>query len=182
MVGIIVVFPKAEDAKNIRNILVRNGYQVSAVCTSGAQVLTVTDHLADGIVVCGYKLTDMMYTQLKEYLPAGFDMLLIASEHALSQFPDGEIIRLSLPLKVHDIKDTLDMMTENILRRRKKAKLKPKVRSEEEKKLIQEAKELLMSRSNMSEEEAHRYMQKCSMDSGTNLTETAEMIFTLMKY
>ena len=34
----------------------------------------------------------------------------------------------------------------------------------------------------MSEEEAHRYMQKCSMDSGNNMVETAKMIFALMKY
>ena len=32
----------------------------------------------------------------------------------------------------------------------------------------------------MSEEEAHRYLQKTSMDSGTNLVETAEMLLALM--
>ena len=29
----------------------------------------------------------------------------------------------------------------------------------------------------MSEEEAHRYMQKCSMDSGNNMVETAKNDF-----
>ena len=43
-------------------------------------------------------------------------------------------------------------------------------------------KKLLMERNHMSEEEAHRYMQKCSMDSGNNMVETAKMIFALMKY
>ena len=33
----------------------------------------------------------------------------------------------------------------------------------------------------MSEEEAHRYLQKTSMDSGTNLVETAEMLFALLR-
>jgi response regulator NasT len=33
----------------------------------------------------------------------------------------------------------------------------------------------------MTEEEAHKYLQKTSMDSGTNLVETAEMIFALMR-
>lgn len=37
-----------------------------------------------------------------------------------------------------------------------------------------------MERNHMTEEEAHRYIQKCSMDTGTNLVETAEMITTLM--
>ena len=31
----------------------------------------------------------------------------------------------------------------------------------------------------MTEAEAHRYLQKCSMDNGTNLVETAEMVLTL---
>ena len=37
MAGVIVVFPKADDVKSIRNLLTRNGYEVSAACTSGAQ-------------------------------------------------------------------------------------------------------------------------------------------------
>ena len=50
MVNIIVVFPKLEDAKNIRNLLARNGYSVIGVCCTGAQVLQITDNLEDGIV------------------------------------------------------------------------------------------------------------------------------------
>lgn len=37
-----------------------------------------------------------------------------------------------------------------------------------------------MERNNMSEDEAHRYLQKSSMDSGTNLMETAQMILTIL--
>jgi response regulator NasT len=37
-----------------------------------------------------------------------------------------------------------------------------------------------MERSRMSEEEAHRYLQKSSMDSGTNMLETAQMVLTIM--
>ena len=63
---------------------------------------------------------------------------------------------------------------------RKKRRMEPKVRSEEEKRMLQDAKELLMVRNNMSEEEAHRYIQKRSMDNGTGLIETAQMILSLM--
>lgn len=38
-----------------------------------------------------------------------------------------------------------------------------------------------MNRNHMTEEEAHRYIQKCSMDSGTNMAETAQMVLTMMK-
>ena len=53
-------------------------------------------------------------------------------------------------------------------------------RSSEERRLIDEAKALLMERNNMTESEAHRYIQKCSMDSGTNLVETAQMVISLI--
>ena len=53
-------------------------------------------------------------------------------------------------------------------------------RNDAEKKLVDQAKALLMERNNMSEDEAHRYLQKSSMDSGTNLMETAQMILTIL--
>ena len=40
MTNIIVVFPKIENAKSIRNVLVRNGFSVTAACTTGAQALS----------------------------------------------------------------------------------------------------------------------------------------------
>lgn len=52
MTNVIVAFPKPEDAKSIRNILVKNGFPVVAVCTSGAQTLQYADDLHNGVVVC----------------------------------------------------------------------------------------------------------------------------------
>jgi response regulator NasT len=72
------------------------------------------------------------------------------------------------------------MMVEGIERRRRKAKLKPKTRSTQEENDIKAAKSLLMERNHMTEEEAHRYLQKCSMDSGTNIVETAQMVLAMM--
>lgn len=58
--------------------------------------------------------------------------------------------------------------------------MKPLERSREEQELIKQAKELLMDRNHMTEADAHRYLQKCSMDSGTNMVETAQMIMSLI--
>ena len=66
-----------------------------------------------------------------------------------------------------------------IRRRRKRKKERPQ-RDPKQQKLIKDAKELLMARNNMTEEEAHRYLQKCSMDSGNNIVETAEMVLSIM--
>lgn len=182
MIQIVVAFPKLENAKHIRSLLMRSGYEVAGVCTSGAQALQFADRLGEGVVVCGYKLTDMIYQEVYECLPPGFQMLLVASEGLLGECGQKEIVCLSLPLRVGDLVNTLEMMIGTMARRRRREKSKPKERSEEEKKVILKAKQLLMERNHMTEEEAHRYMQKCSMDSGNSLVETAKMVFSLMKY
>ena len=68
------------------------------------------------------------------------------------------------------------MMFDVMRPRKKPIRPQPKRRSENEQKVIDDAKALLMERNNLSEEEAHKYIQKLSMDSGNNLVETAEMI------
>lgn len=181
MTNIIVLFPKEGDARNIRNLLVRHGFSVAAVCTSGSQALSYANSLSDGVVVCGYKYQDMLYTQLKECLPPHFEMLLVASERVFGECAGSKVMCVSMPLKVQDLINTLEMMCAHMARRKRKVRSKPKARSEEEQKTIQEAKELLMERNHMTEEEAHRYIQKCSMDSGTNLVETAEMVLSMMR-
>ena len=56
MNSIIVVLPKPKDGKSIRNLLSRHGYDVTAVCTQGSQVLNYIDMMNDGIIISGYKL------------------------------------------------------------------------------------------------------------------------------
>lgn len=180
MINIIIALPKIDDARGIRSILLKNGFNVTGVCTAGAQVLSQIDGWNDGIIICGYKLNDMMYSELHDCLPEGFDMLLTASQRAMNDCLDNDIVCLSMPFKVHDLVDTVSMMAHTIIRRRKKEKQKPKERNAEETALIKEAKELLMFRNNMTEEEAYRYIQKCSMDSGTNMVETAQMVLTML--
>lgn len=180
MTNVIVAFSKIEDAKSIKNILMRNGFQVVALCTSGAQALNHADSLNGGIIVCGYRFEDMLYQELLDCLPDSFQMLLLASPNRWSGNPPSELMYLPMPLKVHDLIHTLEMIVETQHRRRQKLKQMKKQRSEEEKMVIGQAKELLMERNNMSEAEAHRYIQKCSMDSGTNLIETAQMVLSLI--
>lgn len=181
MINIVVAFPKIENAKSIKSILVRGGFSVNGVCTSGSHVLQYTNELDDGIVVCGSQLHDMRYEELLQYLPPHFEMLLVASQNVCNQREASDIMTLAMPLKVHELLHTVEMMEYTISRRKRKRKAVPKQRSSEEKELIRQAKELLMSRNGLTEDEAHHYMQKCSMDSGTGLTETAQMLLSMMQ-
>ena len=61
MTSVVVVFPKIEDAKGIKNLLVRRGFSVNAACTTGAQAISQMEDLGSGVVISAYKLADMMY-------------------------------------------------------------------------------------------------------------------------
>lgn len=182
MASIVVVFPKIEDAKSIKNLLVRSGFTVNGVCSTGNKALEMVDGLASGVVISAYKLPDMLFSQLAANLPPGFELLLMASQGNIQNAGlSSGMMAVSMPLKVNDLINTVDMICTNIDRRRRKAKLVPRERNPEEQALIQKAKELLMDRNHMTEEDAHRYIQKCSMDSGTNMVEAAHMILDLMQ-
>ena len=178
MTGIIIAFPNAEDGRRIQNILIRHGFEAASVCTNASQVFDAVSQMEAGLVICGYRLKDMHCTQLRECLPKGFEMLLIASAAAVSPCSLG-FMALTLPLKTYDLVNTVQMMTSQIVRAGKKKRPR-RVRSEQERKIIGDAKQLLMERNHLSEEEAHRYLQKQSMDMGRSMLETAQMILTLM--
>lgn len=176
LVNIIVLFPKQEIARNIRNLLVRSGFNVIAVCVTGAQVIQRIEEADDGLVICGYRYADMIYSELREYLPKDIHMLLLASQIYLEDCTYEYVSCLPMPLKAHDLVSKVRDIIEQISNEQKKKKRRPKQRTREEQKLIEEVKALLMENNRITEEEAHCYLQQRSMNSGVGLIEMAKMI------
>ena len=166
--SIVIALPKIDDAKKIRTILNRHGFSVAAVCSTASTALASMSELDGGILICGYKLTDRYYRDVLEDIPSYFEMLLLASGRVIAEAPTS-VLTVEMPMKVSDLVNTVDMMLSQIERRLKK-----------EQNYISNAKFLLMERNHLSEEDAYRYIQKCSMDSGTNMVETAQMVLMLL--
>ncbi len=181
MANIIVVFPHLRDAENIRNLLVRNGRSVIAVCTSGASVIQTIDGMEDtyGIVISGYRYQDMTYSDLLAELPDTYRMIVMAAGGYLERIYEYNVVKVAMPVRVYELLTTVDTVDMTLSRLKKKRRQKPRERDPEEKAVIEYAKSVLMENRNMSEEEAHRYIQKTSMSSGTNMIETAHMIIDL---
>lgn len=180
MSNIVVAFPNQDNATNIKNLLSRSGYTVAAVCTTGAAAINAMEIFDDGILICGYKFHDMLFSEIRDFLPKNFDMLLVASQEKWEDCSNNDIVCVAMPLKINDFINTVEMMGQAIYRRRKRQKTQPKIRSDIEIKTIDEAKKVLIEKNNMTEPEAHRYIQKTSMDSGNTLLETARMVLDIM--
>ena len=179
MAGSIVVFPKNEDSKAIRTLLVHNGYDTVFHCSTGAKAITLADSLGEGVIISGFRMPDMPYTDILDYVEGRFEMLLVASRQKLLEDERG-VAMVEMPIKVRDFLNSVEMMQNNIYAKFSRKKKSPPKRTKEEQSIVDEAKAVLMEKNNMSENEAHRYVQKSAMDSGRTMVETAESILKIM--
>ena len=177
MSSILVANSNADNAKKIAAVLRSGGLNVSSVCTTGAQVIDFTNrHYQGGVVVCSEKLTDMPALNLPRVAGSGYDFLFIVKS-PLSNLSDSlSYISLLVPLNRMALISTVNMFLN--LSDYSSLNVKKKIASGnlDEKQMIETAKNLLIERNNFSESQAHRFIQKKSMDTGKKMIETALII------
>ena len=74
----------------MKNVLIKNGFDVSAVCVTGAQAIQAVERLEAGVVVCGIRFADMIYYELKDCIPDTIEMVVIASNAQRQQYADEQ--------------------------------------------------------------------------------------------
>lgn len=178
MGSIIVAMPRWEDAKKIGDMLKSRGMQSVEICTTGSGILAKAHQLDRGVVVCTRKFRDMYCSEILENLPASFQMLLLVSEDLKEECP-ANVAMVFLPFRISDLMVAAEKLLAKSCQIVGQKSRRQKQRSREEQACIDQAKRLLMERKQMTEPEAFRYLQKCSMDSCTSLVETAQMVLLL---
>jgi len=177
MGSILIAMSRLEDANKIAGLLKGQGFPFDIiVCDTGAEILRIANDRDSGVVICGKSLKDMSYAELGGMLPVYFGVVVLTKDASLDIVGET-MVKLQMPFKVSDLINTIDMQTQTYIGVRRKKK--PPARNEEDKKLVDRAKYLLMDRNGLSEEEAFRYIQKNSMDYGRKMVESAQMILTL---
>jgi len=179
MGSILIVMPKSDDAYHISDMLSRRGQMMDVeVCQTAADVLRISHDRDYGVVICTKQLRDMSYMELAGYLPEYFGVIVLTKDPELDTYEDN-IIKLIMPFKPSELLSTIEMVTSVFVRRIRKKGNIPIKRSNAERQIIEDAKRLLMERNAMSEPEAFRYIQKCSMDTGRTMVESAQMILVI---
>ena len=180
MASVLISMSNAETAKKIASIIKRSGMLLDInICDTGAEILRIANDRDFGVVICERILRDMNYREIIELMPAFFGTIVLTKDASLEVI-NSNMVKLILPFRALDLINTVDMITENFYRSLKK-KNEPIRRSNEEKRIVDQAKHMLMDRNGLSEEEAFRYIQKSSMEQGRKMSETAQMILTLYK-
>lgn len=182
MGSIIIAFPvsRGKISLKIRDALLSAGFEDVTIVTNASEALKEMSPRKCGVIVSCMQLPDMYYRDLIGYLQECFSLVLLDTEYNVGSLRESGVIALTLPVSVHDLVSTVRMLDaaseqklKNMFRNRKKT------RSEADKKMIGEAKLLLMERNHMTEPESYRFIQKTSMDTGRTMLETAQMILLL---
>jgi len=168
---IIVGFPADNARQSVSSLLEQNGFRVSASCRTGAETIRTVKQMDGGIVICGWKFNDMMVDELAEALESvKVQILVIAKPAQLNMCEYKDLFRLHAPInsvQLITIVDMLDQIDSRNVRAAKK-------RTSGDKEIINKAKERIMEQLLMEEPDAHRFLQKRSMDTGKSLLEVAK--------
>ena len=170
---IVIAMAKNGDAIRLKDII-QSGRILEEViiCQDGSDVLRVAREQDVNLVICTSRLSDMRYEELASYLKSTEKMLLLTREPTMITMSDN-IRTLQIPFKSSDFLATIKSLIPTRYYERAKGSKK---RSLEDQMLIDSAKQLIMERERLSEPEAHRYMQKISMDTGLDLVQIARQL------
>lgn len=170
---IVVTFSNENNRSRIAELLEVSNHPPRKLCRSGKEAIRSIREMGNGIVICGYKLTDMTADDLAYDLGETGLVLVVAPPTMLDMCENISLCKLPTPIKRADFVSTVEMLIELLSQ---KAPLQKINRSDEEKEIIQQAKLILMEKCFMTEPEAHRFIQKKSMDTGFKLISTARII------
>ena len=175
MQKVIVAFEHESTAASICEALESGGVAECVSCRSAAEVRRLVNKQGISVIVCGFKFPDGSGEDLYYDLPQHCVMLMIAAQNRLEMCEAEGIFRLPAPVSRGDLLASVRMLLQ--FARRRVSRYPVHVhRSEEDKQLVEQAKAVLMDRHGMTEEEAHRFLQKESMDHGAKLAETARIV------
>ena len=169
--GVIIACKDSAMCDKLAHTLAASGIDVLGTATKGASALQkAARYYGDrGVLLCSYSMSDMTASELYRIMPDGFEMVVLLSARQRAIFDGGGMLCLDIPINRGDLINTIRMLTET----QKPLPAKPEKRSESDREIISRAKALLMERNNMSEPDAHRFLQKQSMNSGHSLVDIA---------
>ena len=171
---IVLAFSKDETAGKIKMMLDGSGYDVFTVCHSKAELLRNVADMDEVLIIMGYKLPDGTVDDVYDDLMEGQKLMSIVKAEKQSSIYNQDIFVVTLPLNRQLLINSVETFVGIIERRKHRAKRTP-----EEEKIIRDAKAYLMETHRMSEEQAHRFIQKRSMDMGAKFIDTARMILNI---
>lgn len=179
METVIVAFENASTGQRFGDLLESSGAANCVLCRSGDQVRRLVSKQQVYCVVCSPHLPDGPAEWLCEDLPPSCSLLLVGPQHILDTCDNRDVYKLPTPIRKDEALSTVRLLLQ--FGHRVEKILRPR-RSGTDQALIDRAKQLMMERKGLSEEEAHHALQRRSMDAGARLSQTARQVIAELQH
>ena len=172
---VIVAFENPALCRRFSDLLESTGTARCLTYRSGDQVRRLLSKQTAYCAICSPHLTDGPAEWLCEDLPPVCSLLLVGPQHMLDACGNQDVFKLPTPIRKEEALNTVRMLLQ--FGRRMERYLRPR-RSGADQELVDRAKALIIERKGLSEEEAHRLLQRRSMDSQTRMSQTARLVIS----
>lgn len=171
MERVVLAFAKEETALKVKKMLDGSGYEILTICYSVSEIARLTSSGEEFLLIMSYKLRDGTLDDVLNDLPRMYQIMVLIKAEYCEYIQNSSVFVVPLPIHRSELLQSVEMLAGSIALRRKK-----RGRSEDEQKIIKAAKLKLMDEHGMTEDSAHRFIQKRSMDTGAKFVDTARMI------
>jgi response regulator NasT len=173
MVRTVVAFNKEETLESVSLILENAGIPVRYRCRTGPEAIRAVKKMGGGVVICYYKLLDMTADRIAYELTGLADCLVAAKPALLDLCENTSLFKIPMPIRTGEFIGSVNVLLQLDQKRSRSEYTR---RSEEDELLIIRAKQLLMIKKNMTEPQAHKFLQQKSMETSSKMTNTAKHI------
>lgn len=169
MAKIIVAFGEERQRAQIAGALEESGIGVFRRCATGGEALRTLNVCHDGVVICGARLPDRTADELAADMGEAALMLVVGKPDRLAFCERRELFRLPAPFSRGELASAVRMLEQLHAMRMPR-------RNVDEKALVEEAKRILMDARGLTEAQAHRALQRASMNLGMRMSDSARRI------
>ena len=174
MARIVIAAAQEESRGNLLRLLSSSGLSVFRCCASGSELRRTINECEDGIVILIGALPGCKPDELQWDYGERVQILLIGRPAVLDSCEAPEIFRLPLPVSGQTVIGAVEMLSQL-------HQMHLPRRIGQEKRIVEQAKEVLMRRHGVTEPEAHRALQQYAMNHGMKMADYAAMILNSSK-
>lgn len=142
-------------------------------CKSGTEVTALANSLPDAVLICG-PLKDTASIYLAKTLPDSWDIILLLTSQAPFPYYVSNIIPINLPVNRKELVETITSVAMGSSETYGSKTTAKKQRSQQELALIEQAKAVIMRQRSLTESDAHKLLQRLSMNLGITMEQTAK--------
>ncbi len=172
MSRIVIAAAQEESRARLSRLLSSSGCPVFRCCSLGSDLRRTLSECEDSIVIMIGSLPDCKPDELQADYGERIQILLIGRPAALERCESPDIFRLSLPVSGQAVIGAVEML-EQLHRMRMPRRM------DSEKRLVEQAKQLIMRQYGITEPEAHRELQQYAMRHGMKMTDYAAQIVNM---